>query len=191
MSTRGFLGFVAEGAEKIGYNHSDSYPSCLGKRTLEWLLKCDQKEAVEAATALRVVDGNSQPSDEDIAALGQYANTHVGGRSDRVTWYQLLRETQGDAAAILDAGAIEDASQFPVDSLFAEWGYVVDFDAGTFEVYRGFQKSPHTEGRFAGRTPDPSSPGYYPVRLAASWPLAELPTVEQFMATVDPDDDEG
>jgi hypothetical protein len=76
---------------------------------------------------------------------------------------------------MLAAGVIEDASKFPADSLFAEWGYVVDFDAMTFEVYRGFQGERHSEGRFAD-LPQSRDNGYFPVRLVKSWPLSDLPT---------------
>jgi hypothetical protein len=88
---------------------------------------------------------------------------------------------------MLDAGVIEDASNFPADSLMAEWGYVVDFDAERLEVYRGFQTSPHDKGRFAaceGRD------GYYPCALVASWALSELPDEKTFLETADPRDDD-
>lgn len=37
MGTRGFVGFVIDGQEKIGYNHFDSYPDGLGVDVLSWL----------------------------------------------------------------------------------------------------------------------------------------------------------
>lgn len=51
----------------------------------------------------------------------------MGGPSERPTWYQLLRETQGDPAAILRAGVIADGSRY----VGVEWRYLVDFDAQT------------------------------------------------------------
>ena len=36
MGTRGIVGFVSGGQEKLTYNHSDSYPSGLGVAVLEW-----------------------------------------------------------------------------------------------------------------------------------------------------------
>lgn len=191
MSTRGFVGFVVDGIEKIAYNHSDSYPDGLGLDTLRWLSKAHIGGARRLAAALRVVEPDSKPTAEDIERLKGYANTRVGTQ-EIDDWYVLLRETQGNPAAMLDAGVIEDASGFPADSLFAEWGYVVDFDAKTFEVYEGFQKQQHDKGRFAGRSDadDSRRNGYWPVALVASWPLDALPTDEDFMATVEPDDDE-
>jgi hypothetical protein len=184
MGTRGFIGFIVDGTEKIAYNHWDSYPAGLGLEVLHWLrgehLGFIQRKAAE----LRVVEPDSSPTEEEIQKLAQYTNRNVGGPSPRPTWYQVLRETQGNPGAMLDAGVIEDASGFPLDSLFAEWGYVVDLDASVFEVYEGFQRQPHSKGRFAGRgTPEPGASGssYHPVALVASWPLSALPTDDEFM----------
>lgn len=188
MGTRGFVGFVADGTEKIGYNHSDSYPDGLGLTVLAWLRNIDGGAAADAAIRLKVVGRDDEPTDEDIERLKPYANFGVGERTERPSWYQLLRETQGQPELILEAGAIEDASQFPMDSLFAEWGYVVDFDANNFEVYRGFQRSAHELGRFASRSTGrvAAIDTYYPVALVATWPLDALPTDEVFVATVEP-----
>lgn len=188
MSTRGFVGFVVDGTEKIAYNHFNSYPSALGCNVLEWLSKAHLGGAQRLASALRVVDPESAPTAEDIERLRAYANSNVG--TQRIDeWYVLLRETQGNPAAMLDAGVIEDGHEFPLDSLFAEWGYLVDFDARTFEAYRGFQGAPHDKGRFAGRTGEDTDARYHPVALVASWPLDALPTKDEFMAAVDPEDE--
>jgi len=184
MGTRGFISFVADSQVKTAYNHHDSYPDYLGANVLEWLRSADLDAAKGKAQALRTIDDEAEPTDADVEQLKQYYNPRVGAPTERPTWYQLLRETQGNPGAMLDAGVIEDASEFPADSLFAEWGYVVDFDAMTFEVYRGFQKSPHFEGRFANMSPVRDSE-YFPVRLVRSWSLSELPDSAAFMALED------
>lgn len=211
MSTRGFITFVAGGTEKTTYNHSDSYPDWLGVNVLSWLrtslgsfepccgLFSDQygcsehgRESLthlrDRITALRVVDQNVPPTAEEIESLKGYANSNVG-RQDLSDWYCLLRETQGYPGAILAAGVMTDASDFPADSLFAEWGYVVDTDAKTFEVYEGFQKAKHDKGRFAER-PQRERGEYWPVALVASWPLDALPTNEDFNAKFQSDEDD-
>jgi len=190
MSTRGFVGFVADGAEKIAYNHFDSYPDGLGVEMLVWLRGSHLPHVRQQVIDLRVVDPDSEPTGEDIKALKRYYNPNVGGRTARPTWYQLLRETQGNPAAMLNAGVIEDASGFPGDSLFAEYGYVVDLDADAFEAYVGFQRDKHDKGRFAGREPKPAYNGelYWPVALAASWPLDSLPGSDLFCAAIEGDD---
>lgn len=192
MGTRGFVTFVIDGTEKTAYNHWDSYPGGLGVDVLNWLRTAvsDIDALRTAAGDLRVVDPNSEPTDADIERLSTFYDGSVGGKSERPTWYQLLRGTQGDPAAMLRAGAIEDASDFPTDSLFAEYGYVVDLDSNVFEAYVGFQHSPHTKGRFAGREGNDDSDGYYPVALAASWPLSDLPDDKTFCEAIEPSEDE-
>jgi hypothetical protein len=187
MSTRGFVGFVVDGTEKIAYNHSDSYPDGLGLDVLRWLRTADLDAIREQALTLRVVAADSKPTDEDIERLSGFANRGVGTR-DLDDWYVLLRKTQGNPKGMLAAGVIEDASGFPADSLFAEWGYVVDLDARALEVFEGFQKQSHDKGRFAGRqdADDSRRDGYWPVALVSSWPLSALPTDDEFMAAVEP-----
>jgi hypothetical protein len=181
MDTRGFVSFAVDGETKTAYIHHDSYPDCLGLNILGWARSADLHAAAIAARALRVVSDSDTPTQTDVERLAPFTNRNVGGAGGP-TWYQLLRETQGDCAAMLAAGAIEDASEFPADSLCAEWGYVVDFDAQALEVYVGFQKEPHSDGRFAALA---GRDGYAPVRLVASWSLADLPSDPAFLAAAE------
>jgi hypothetical protein len=180
MSTRGFLGFVVDGTEKIAYNHYDSYPGGLGVNVLEWLRAADLDAARAAAADLRVVDGDSEPTDEDIARYAHLADLSVDRGPGRPSWYQLIHDAQGDPAVVLATGVVEDAGRFPLDSLWAEWGYLIDFDAGTFEVYEGYQERAHSDGRFAGR--ERTNPEFAPVRLVFSRPLHEPPSEDEFAA---------
>lgn len=193
MGTAGFIGFVVDGTEKIAYNHWDSYPEGLGKDVLKWLRHVHLGGARRLAGELRVVGSGSAPTAEDVERLRDYADLGVGSQSID-DWYVLLRRTQGNPAAMLDAGVIEDASEFPADSLYAEWGYIIDFDAQSFEVYKGFQKEPHTGERFSNRTMPERAGGlsatYYPVRCVATWPLSKLPTDDEFVTVADPGDED-
>jgi hypothetical protein len=195
MSTRGFIGFVVDGTEKITYNHFDSYPSGLGTTVLDWLRKEHRGHVQRKAGELRVVAADSTPTAEDIERLRGYANLNVGEQTVE-SWYVLLRETQGNPAAILDAGVLIDGSSFPLDSVFAEYGYLVDLDSNTFEAYRGFQKEEHDKGRFADREPfvpewrKDQPVEYWPCALVASWPLDALPTDDEFCVAIDGPADE-
>ena len=191
MGTRGTFGFVVDGEEKLAYNHFDSYPSALGVDVLNWLRTADLAEVKAKAGAVRLVTDATPPTPEDVERLRKWANTGVS-TTQLDEWYVLLRDTQGDPAAILEAGVMEDGGDFPLDSLFCEWGYVVDLDAGTFEVYRGFQTTPHTEGRFAAREVNErrANGGYHPIRLVASWPLTNLPTDKELTALARDEEDE-
>lgn len=195
MGTRGFLGFVVDGVEKITYNQFDSYPSGLGRDVLRWLrfAATDIPSLREKVAALRVVDEDSEPTEDDVKWLSEFADLNVSAKDPR-EWYALLRETQGNPSAILQAAVLIDGSDFPMNSLFCEWGYLVDFDAQMFEAYRGFQQSPHSRGRFARRGGERHGGliggGYHPVALTRSWPLADLPSDEAFLSALREDGDE-
>jgi hypothetical protein len=194
MGTRGFVGVVVDGEVKIGYNHFDSYPEELGKNTYRAVQRWQDggggeiEHRLGQARALKVVNTSTPPTAEQRDDLAKFADLNVGDRS-LTDWYCLLRNTQGDIDAILDCGYVEDAADFPLDSLFCEWGYLVDFDKRRFEVYEGFRKEPTTEGRWAGREPlreeNPVGTTYYPVQRIADWDLGRLPaTLEEFLETV-------
>ena len=170
MSTRGLWGFAVGGEVKVTYNHSDSYPSGLGDEVLKFAHGITP-EVRERAGGLHMVNQDGKPTPEEIKRLAWYANRRVGSQQIE-DWYVLLRETQGDPVATLDAGVMIESRAFAADSLFCEWGYVIDLDENRFEVYRGFQHAPHTEGRFAA---DERHDGeYWPIRLVASYPLDAL-----------------
>lgn len=187
MSTRGFLGFVADEHETITYSHSDSYPDYLGLNILEWARSVDDWGPVkDRAAAIVHVSDDGPPTDELRRRLAKFADGNVSSGDD---WYALLRRTQGDPAAILEAGYAEHDAEWPADSLFCEWGYLLDLDREVLEVYRGFQTEPHADGRFHDR-PRPTDrhhlpSQYYPVRLIGSWKLTALPDRNAFLAVVD------
>lgn len=185
MGTRGAVGFVHNDIIKSFYSHFDSYPSYLGDRVLRWVHSAilDNKLdlAAELVDGLRAVDGGAQPTIDQIAELDTNLS-RVGmalseswdkGVSTGNDWYSMLRGTQGNLDQMLAAGFHSDATRFFKDSLFCEWGYVVDLDEQVLEVYRGFQEEPHNLGRFA--SPERSG-GYYPVALVRSFPFNKLPT---------------
>lgn len=172
MGTRGAMGFAVDGELKVAYNHFDSYPSYLGQSMVAWAGRAveDLDVVREKARALtKVDDGVPATDDQRARCVAERAAVDLDAKS----WYGLLRATQGDPGKMLAVGFYEDASSFPLtDSLFCEWAYVVDLDTEMLEVYEGFQREPHTSGRFAE---GPESGGYWPCKLVAAYPLRELP----------------
>lgn len=167
-------------------------------------------ELLAAVRALRVVTEETPITVADLEALERWTDMGVGRKvkpevlealraGEKVPahehgmpqWYQLVRRAQGDPSEILCCGVILHDPTFPQDSLWAEWGYVIDLDDGDLEVYLGFQTARHDVGRFADR--DPVTDGYFPVRRIAAWPLDELPTHDEFVAACNriayPDED--
>ena len=183
MGTRGAWGFRIDGADKVTYNHFDSYPDGLGDNLVSWLRKKGGRfgKLTAEARSLRVIDRKARPTEEEKVRLRPFADLGVSGQS-LDDWYCLLRETQGYPDRTLDAGVMIDSHEFLRDSLFCEWAYIVNLDDGLFEVYRGFQREPHDKGRYAA-LPLPDDAGkdyqtgkpYQPVALVAQYPLDDIP----------------
>lgn len=191
MGTRGFVGFVVDGQVKIAYNHFDSYPEELGVNVFQtlcrWLSGGEIEKRVQQAQDLRLVDDDARPTPEDRIRLGVYRQHGVG---EAGSWYELLRDCQGDLDKTLDAGVMIDALSFPLDSLFCEWGYLIDFDRRKFEVYEGFQKQPPAAGRWKDAEPVEREHSrlettYYPVNRIVEFDLGALPGgKEEFLRVV-------
>lgn len=175
MSTRGFVTLVIDGQEKTIFNHFDSCPDALGQSVLSWLR--DSAVNCITVTEQRVRALRLLPCRTDIEI--DYADEEV--RAQRAVY-----DIQRDVHRLLTVGVAVDDSEFPLDSLWAEWGYVIDFDTRRLEVYTGFQKTQHDRGRFAGRMMQPPHRHkvYYPVALVLSWPFSALPTNGQFMTEI-------
>jgi hypothetical protein len=153
MSTRGVTGYVANGKWYVTYNHSDSYPSWLGMRVLEFCKTVKNWDLVkERVSKLTLVNGENQV-DEDVKGLyyQYYNNPNVAlGSMDAKdksanTWYWFLRSLQGEEILKEVAEGIVvhmiDSHDFMRDSLFCEWGYIIDLDEMVLRVYKGFNKA--------------------------------------------------
>jgi hypothetical protein len=189
MGTRGFMGVVVDQQVKLTYNHFDSYPAGLGLDVLHYMrgVPNEEIEITRSLAKLLAPVPETDPTDTDVKRLETWTDLHVGSRTPdgRPSWYQLLRRTQGDIGAVLAAGLYEDAGEFAADSLFCEWGYLIDLDAETFEVYEGFQRAPHEKGRFAGLPQRAYAHGeFHPVALVASWPFDQLPEDDTFCSVL-------
>lgn len=66
-----------------------------------------------------------------------------------------------------------DSHEFLADSLFCEWAYIINLDNYSFEVHRGFNKSPDEAGRYSGLQIE-NSDGYHGVKLISEIPLVNL-----------------
>lgn len=194
MGTRGLNGVVIDGAIKAAYNQFDTYPSGLGVVMLadaQKLRDMDEEGlrfVIQSWREVELVSEDAKPTPEQIAKLEE-RGFKAQGVSTGDDWYAWLREAQGSLDAYLNAGFMLDSKQFGYDSLFCEWGYLIDLDQRTLEVYEGFQKQPHLEGRWADRGVRHDS-GYYPIKLVRTWTFDELPTEEQFLAELEPKDEE-
>lgn len=180
MPTRGVIGFVYNGEQKITYVPFDAYPSRCGVQNVEFLRSGMAASGNDTASLIRkfqdlhlVTRGKAgMPVPMETANKVRYVLQDQSLPAD--SWYNLLRTTQGDLGWITTAGAMIDAASFGEDSLHCEWGWIVDLNTETLDVYRGFQREPHEGGLWSG-VPEQRG-GYYGIRKIQGFYLDALPT---------------
>jgi hypothetical protein len=199
------MALASGGREIYQYIQFDSYPSGWPSELLEYVRKrmaADPEQFISQIRNVRVLsDDLAGVTEEEKAALAKYADTAVSSHSLEEA-YVLVRQCQGDLDLVLESGFILHQQDWPLDSLFCEYGYLIDADKMTFEVYKGFQTEPHRQGRFGPRKTEPTPgeiaerarmaaeyPGYtpslyFPIRLKGEWALTDLPTQEQMARAV-------
>ena len=193
MSARGVVGFRHKRKDLLTYNHSDSYPSGLGLRVvrdLHDLLLKGREPLVRQVEALTIVtEETPRPDEKERRRLQKYTNDSVSTQDEY--WYQTLRGTQGDIKAILESRYLLDSNSFILDSLFCEWGYIVNLDEETLEVYKGGQEKRTQHGRYAKLPP---TDGYYPCALVQVFDFGliidHLEMVLGLMATLEAEDED-
>lgn len=77
---------------------------------------------------------------------------------------------------------------FAANSLFCEYGWVIDLDKNTFEGYEGFNREALTENERFYFLSDKAEDGYMPVKLVAEWQLDNLPTLDEMCAPFNEDE---
>ncbi|HFU4540570.1 TPA: hypothetical protein ACGPBT_002852 [Klebsiella variicola] len=120
----------------------------------------------------------------DYAISKQYSAKHPS----------LSRDTGAGILALIqnasDPVPVNVYKEFAADSLFCEYAYVVDFDKGTFEVFKGFNRTPLAEGERFAFLSDKAENGYTPVLHVKTYQLDALPTDEAFLAELEHQDEE-
>lgn len=138
MGTRGFYGFVKGTEVKGAYNHFDSYPDGLGVDVVDYIKTKSVDELTDLYNRLKMIKRGDVPTPEIIEKYRHFADTRVS-TGQLTEWYVLLRNAQGDFTAY-DKGLehMEDGSNFPEDSLFCEWGYLINLNTNKLEILKGF-----------------------------------------------------
>lgn len=193
MGTRHLIAAQIDGEYKIAqYGQWDGYPSGQGATVLKFLSEWDRptfEAKIRAASFL---------AQEDMDAINaRIKKEGLEGKWQKV-WPELSRDAGADILQMVQdrEPGIKLTFQldFAANSLSCEWGYVIDLDTNTLEVFTGFQQEPLPEGdRFAHFEPankQEKVEGYYPIRRVASYPLDSLPTVAQMEKDCDPPDEE-
>ena len=172
MGTRGTFGLRKNKKDYLMYNHYDSYPGCLGSEVVNFVRKVnnfdDLAEKVKNLTVVKESDTPSPALRKKYKKFTQYVST---GKD----WYATLRALQGleFLYAVLH-GEVEHImlnNNFIRDSLFCEYGYIINLDTNKLEFYRGFQQKAQKGNRYK-KFPNGK---YYPCKLVGTAPLDNIP----------------
>ncbi len=197
MGTRHLICVFNGGKHVVAqYGQWDGYPTGQGKTVLAFL-KNKGFNTDKFKKQLEMVSfGTPEELQKEWLECGADPNSDfvdmtTAGKHDKA-YPQNSRDTGAEILQIIYNATyplkLADSIEFATDSLFCEWVYAIDLDKLTFEVYKGFntRRVPKTQ-RFAYLN-DPAKKVeryggkmYYPVRLLKVYPLAKLPTVNQFL----------
>jgi hypothetical protein len=185
MGTRNLTAVFYQGDYRIAqYGQWDGYPSGQGITALEFARDKLKRDAfllkLEKLHDLTAVEREEIDKDPNWSRNYPHLSRDAGA--------EVLEMIQDGP----DGLGIRRMVKFAGESLFCEYAYVIDFDKGTFEAFKGFNHKPLDPGeRFASIPTDPKSPDYYQVKFWKSWPLDALPSNDDFLlALKESDEDE-
>ena len=171
MGTRGLMGFRKNGQDKTSYNHYDSYPDGLGDSVIQFCRETSIEEINTIFDKIVLVDEEVMPTRKQINGCKEWTDLSVSEHT-KYDWYCLLRNAQGDLNAFKNGlRYMIDRHDFIYDSLFCEFGYIINLDDNTLEFWRGFQKKPQEDNRYGTENDN----GYYPCKMLKAYPLSSIP----------------
>jgi hypothetical protein len=171
MGTRGIYGFRKNNEDKLTYNHFDSYPDYLGIAVVDFCKTTNLQKLNDIYDRIVLIDSNKKPTAEQITDCLKWANLEVSEQSSN-DWYCLLRKAQGDLTAYTSGlKYMSKDNDFIKDSLFCEFGYIINLDNNKLEFWKGFQKEPQKNNRYGAKQEN----GFYPCKLAQTFPLNNIP----------------
>lgn len=168
MGTRHLIAVQLDGQYRIAqYGQWDGYPAGQGQDIVKFLESMDRPKFEAKLRASHLM------TREELEALSATLPSDWPER-----YPHFSRDAGSDILSYVmngeDGIKLKNSIDFAGDGLFCEFGYVIDLDKNTFELFKGFQKG-HIDPseRFANAPRD--NPEYAPIKLAGSWSLTELP----------------
>lgn len=192
MGTRHLTAVYVDGEYKVAqYGQWDGYPEGQGLTCLEfaWSVlanKTDRAAFAEKVRACSRITAEERNRRNAMIKRGEVKNWPK-------VWPELSRDTGAEILALIASSesglVLGNDIVFAADSLFCEWAWVIDLDAGTFEGFRGYNHMELTEEDRFFFLMDKADHGYFPVKLAAKWSLDDLPDKDAFLAAFDTGED--
>ena len=186
MGTR-HLTIVKFGGEyKVAqYGQWDGYPSGQGVTVLEFIRNIVDSNLVnEFAYKVKncrwITEEEAATIEEDRNWPNKYPEL------SRDAGAEILQMVMNSENGLVLANSID----FAADSLFCEWAWLIDLDAGIFEAYEGFnQTKTLTEKDRFFFLAEKERKGYHPIVKVAEWSLDNLPSNEDFLGTFKEDEE--
>jgi hypothetical protein len=186
MGTRHLTIVRLDGEYRVAqYGQWDGYPQGQGATILEFLDSWNRPEfEAKVRTSSFITPDDAKAIDNEIKALPR-------GVDWQRKYPALTRDTGAKILRLIhDAEPglkLKNSISFAGDSLFCEWAYVLDLDANTLEVFKGFNKEPLPQGERFASVPDlEKSDGYHPVRMVARYDLRFPVTIDRLVKDCDP-----
>ena len=187
MGTRHITAVVLDGKFVVSqYGQWDGYPIGQGSTVLDFLK-----------------DTNLDDFKEKLEHIREFTKNEISHIEEKypddwpMVYPQLTRNTGAEILTLIDEAdgniSIQLDLEFPYDSLFCEWMYLINLDTDELEVYRGFNKELITEGRFLSKDIPESAMGkkdYHPVKLVMTYDFERLPSTDQFVSDLEIEDDD-
>lgn len=179
MGTRGIYGLRKNKKDKMTYNHYDSYPEGLGNTILDYIKQHTNKEMNILYDRLELVDQSlkfdelSDEQQKNISDMYFKENNNQQKDLSKYDMYSLLHSFQGELNKYDDYDKINfmtDDASFIKDSLFCEWGYIINLDKNVLEVWEGFQKKPQKNNRYGTK----DNNGYYPCKKIKEFKFKDI-----------------
>lgn len=180
MGTRNLTAVFHDGKFKVcQYGQWDGYPSVQGATVLNFLTTLFEKESFLS----KLENGFTPITYEECEKL---FNTPEGRpfltRDTAAGILEIIQCSNGKFPLVL-------SEDFFADSLFCEWAYVIDLDKNELQVYKGLNKEKFSKSDrfyYLEKKARAFKNGYHPVKLLKRYSLSDLPTVEVFVAELDP-----
>jgi hypothetical protein len=187
MGTKHLIAVVKDDEYKVAqYGQWDGYPEGQGLKVLNFLKENDIDKFRNQVAKCKFIE-------DDTFYEKIYKELDINPKDGFITYedVNVLKDKYPQLGSDIlnyimnnDDIILKNDIDFAKDSLFCEWAYVIDLDKNTFEVYKGFNKSPLSESeRFYNSSIFEN--GYYPIRQVISFDLNSLPLKEKFLSYFD------
>ena len=194
MGTRNLTAVMIGGQYKIAqYGQWDGYPEGQGIRVLKFLQKKENRERLkDSLKRVRFIEFGGRDKEWISAydkAAPEWSREPDNRTEEQKAWFNnyISRDLGSDILySIIKSDdkeiIIKNSISFAGDSLFCEYGYIIDFDSGKFEIYKGHNKEIIKKGRFvSGDCLLEKKGGYEPIKISKGYDIDDLPSEEQFL----------